>query len=231
MSEDNLTDVLDAAIRNRFAELQTAMPAQVVSYDFRTQKAQVKPTINRRFADGKVQSYPAINNVPVIFPRSGGASMTFPVKPGDTVLLIFASRSIDGWTNQGGTVDQSDNRMHSINDAIAIPGLIPFSTRSMAKNNEDVLIKYKSAEIEIKQDSQINMKSPVKVYVDTPELRCTGDIYAEGDITAREELYDQDRLYGSQSDHREKYNNHQHDENDNGGLTDEPLPQYQWNEA
>lgn len=234
MGGDNLTDVLGRAIRNRMAELNTAMPAQIVSYDYRTQKAQVKPTVNRLFADGKTQAYPVINNVPVIFPRSGGASMTFPVKPGDTVLLIFASRSVDAWINQGGTVDQNDTRMHSLNDAIAIPGLIPFPTGSMAKNNEDVLIKYGEAEIEIKQDSQINMKSPIKVYIDAPLLECSNDIkagndiYAGNDITAKNDLYDEDREFGSYGSHRQKYNDHQHRENGVDELTDNPEDQYLW---
>lgn len=125
--KDNLSNVLEQAIRNRLAELQTAAPGQVVSYDYKTQKASVQPTINRKYKDGQVSPYPVINNVPVIFPRSGGASMTFPVKPGDTVLLVFAARSIDDWLQRGGKVDQSDTRMHSINDAIAIPGLLPLA--------------------------------------------------------------------------------------------------------
>lgn len=207
--KDNLSNVLEQAIRNRLAELQTAAPGQVVSYDYKTQKASVQPTINRKYKDGQVSPYPVINNVPVIFPRSGGASMTFPVKPGDTVLLVFAARSIDDWLQRGGKVDQSDTRMHSINDAIAIPGLLPFSAGSKAKNNEDVLVTYKQAEIEIKPDSQINMHSPLRIKMDTPEVRMTGNLVVEQDI------YDQDTEYGSFGAFRTLYNTHTHDENDN----------------
>lgn len=156
---DNLTDVIARAIRNRLADLHTSMPAQIISYDFRTQKANVQPTINRRYADSRIEKYPPINNVPVIFPRSGGASLTFPVKPGDPVLLIFCGRSLDGWLNRGGIVDQDDNRMHSLNDAVAIPGLLPFPTGSLARNNEDALLTYGNADVEIKQDSQINVRN------------------------------------------------------------------------
>lgn len=204
---ESLTDVLAKAIRNRLAELYTALPAEITSYDFRTQKASVKPTIRRRYADGRIEPYPVINNVPVIFPRAGGASLTFPVKPGDTVLLIFASRSLDTWANSGGTVDQDDNRMHDLNDAIAIPGLIPFSARSKAKNNDDVLLTYKGTEIEIKGNGNINMKAP-KVRIDSPEVRMTGDLIVEQDI------FDQNTLYGSFGGFRNLYNIHTHNEND-----------------
>jgi hypothetical protein len=225
---DNLSAVLDMAIRNRLAEVHTAAPGIIISYDFKTQKASVRPSINRKYKDGRVERYPVINNVPVIFPRSGGASMTFPVNPNDTVLLVFAARSIDDWAQRGGYVDQSDTRKHSLNDAIAIPGLIPFSAGSKAKNNTDVLVTYSGAEIEMKPSGQINLNSPVKVFVDAPLLHVNGEIYAESDITTKTDLYDYDREFGSSSDHREKYNNHQHEENGNGNLTDDPEDQYKW---
>lgn len=214
---DNVTSLIMQAFRNRLAELQTCMPAQVVSYNFKKQMAVVQPTINRRYADGQIAKFPVINNVPVIFPRSGGASLTFPVRKGDTVLLVFASRSIDTWLNKGGIVNQDDNRMHSINDAIAIPGLMSFNLTSKAKNNTDVLLTYKGAEVEILENGQINLHSPVKVHIDTPEVYMTGDLVVKNDI------YDRDRIYGSSNDHRIKYNTHLHDEE-----STPPLPQYLW---
>ncbi|MBC3540665.1 Gp138 family membrane-puncturing spike protein [Rufibacter sediminis] len=217
--KDNLSDLLRQAMTSRLADVRVAMPAAIVEYDFKTQKASVKPLINRRYADGRISEFPVINNVPVVFPRSGGASLTFPVVSGDTVLLLFCDRSIDAWTNSGGTVNQDDNRMHSLNDAVAIPGLIPFALGTKAKNNEDVLLTYAGAEIEITSDGQINMKSPVKVTVDSPEVRMTGNLRVKGDI------YDLDDEYGTFNHIRQIYNIHTHPENDEGGPTDVPIQQ------
>lgn len=214
---DNLTALLNQAIRNRMAELQTAMPAQIISYDFKTQKAAVQPTINRRYADGRVEPYPVINNVPVIFPRSGGASMTFPVTRGDTVLLVFSSRSIDTWTSRGGKVDQDDRRMHDINDAIAIPGLIPFSAGSKAKNNSDVLLTYAGSEVTLKQDGKAEIKS-AHVTIDSPET------YMTGDLVVKQDIYDRDKEYGTFNRIRDIYNEHTHDEN-NDTTTNQPNQQ------
>lgn len=218
----NLTGVLKAAMNNRLAELNTSMPAKIVSYDFKTQKAQVQPTINRKYKDGRIERFPVINNVPVIFPRSGGASLTFPVKSGDGVLLVFANRSLDNWLFNGGQVNQDDNRMHDLNDAIAIPGLFPFSEKSKAKNNEDVLLTYSGAEIEIKSSGQVNVKSPLKLEITAPDtvidsetVRITGDLITEGNIS------DLDEEYGTFNNIRVVYDIHTHPEN-NTGSTDAP---------
>ncbi len=218
--KDNLTNVLEQAIRNRMAELQTCAPGEIISYDYKTQKASVQPTINRRYKDGEVSPYPVINNVPVIFPRSGGASMTFPVKRGDTVMLCFAARSLDEWLKRGGKVDQSDTRMHSLNDAIAVPGLLPFATGSMAKNNDDVLLTYAGNEVTLKKNGRMDLKSAY-VTIDSPE------VYMTGDLVVREDIFDRDREFGSNNDQRDKYNNHRHDEN-NDTTTDPPQNQYLW---
>lgn len=72
-----------------------------------------------------------------------------------------------------------------------------------------MLVTYKQAEIEIKPDSQINMHSPLRIKMDTPEVRMTGNLVVEQDI------YDQDTEYGSFGAFRTLYNTHTHDENDN----------------
>lgn len=62
---------------------------------------------------------PVINNVPIIFPGSGGVRIKWPVKVGDYVWLNFCCRSIDRWLAQGGEVDPEDDRQHAIDDAVA----------------------------------------------------------------------------------------------------------------
>jgi hypothetical protein len=43
------------------------------------------------------------------------------------VALVFSDRSLDRWLNAGGVVDPGTYRMHDLSDAIAIPGLHPWS--------------------------------------------------------------------------------------------------------
>ncbi|MDR8345712.1 hypothetical protein FPK41_22485, partial [Acinetobacter baumannii] len=63
---------------------------------------------------------PLLVDVPVVFPRGGGCTLTFPVKPGDECLVIFADRCIDFWWQSGGIQEPVDERMHDFSDAFCI---------------------------------------------------------------------------------------------------------------
>lgn len=119
----NLVDLLLTAIRANQLEVNTCMPATIVEYDSATLTATVQPSFRRRTQDDTYISRPTIQNVPVVFPRSGVKGVYFPIAKGDPCLLVFSQRSLDTWLGNGGEIELSDPRLHNINDAIAIPGL------------------------------------------------------------------------------------------------------------
>src|SRR5579862_3452744 len=98
----SLTDAIRQAILYQLNNIHTALPASVVSYDYTVQKGSFQPLLNKVWTDGTVTPMPILENVPVIFPRAGGASLTFPVNVGDTALLLLIERSTDLWLTQGG---------------------------------------------------------------------------------------------------------------------------------
>ena len=113
--------------------IETAIPASVVSYDPTLQTVTVKPTVSGRYQDPDTGSLipfplPTIAGVPVAFPSSSGFAITWPLAPGDTVYLVCADRSMDEWKTLGTpeTVPQ-DTRRFDLTDAVAIPGLRPFT--------------------------------------------------------------------------------------------------------
>ena len=118
-----LVDIILDAIRSNQLELNTCMPGIIRSYDPATQTATVQPAFKRTFIDPpEVKSRPEIDDVPVVFPRSGQAGIVFPVNAGDSVLLLFSQRSLDEWLDEGGEIKVNDSRLHNLNDCIAIPG-------------------------------------------------------------------------------------------------------------
>lgn len=127
----SIVDIIGRFIDGKVADINVAMPGIVVSYDAATQKADVKPSLQRgSLGDdgGRVSSSVAvISGVPVVFPGAGSYSITFPVAAGDCVLLVFSQRSLDRWVSRGGEVDTEDDRLHDLSDAIAIPGLRSFN--------------------------------------------------------------------------------------------------------
>lgn len=153
----NLAEPLLAAIDAVMSELHVCLPGRIEKYEHTKQRAQVKPLLRRNYRNGEIQEMPVIAGVPVVFPRSGGASFTMPVKRGDGVLLLFADRSLDSWLLSGGSVTPDDRRKHDISDCIAIPGLYSFSDTSPQDNNDDVLLQYAGGEFRILPSGEIKM--------------------------------------------------------------------------
>ena len=118
-----VTNALDGRMRG----VRVALPGLVQTYDPTTQTCSVQPLVQDGVYDESgtriAERLPVVASVPVCFPGSGAFSITWPVKVGDTVLLVFSSSSIDRWLALGGEVDPIDDRRHHITDAIAIPGL------------------------------------------------------------------------------------------------------------
>ena len=124
-TEDSLRQIIDYALDNA----NTAIPGYIESYDSASQTASVKvPYLDYYEIDGQEtqqqQGWPVLPDVPVIFPRGGGWSITWPLAKGDNVLLVFAQRSIDDWwaTNGQTEISPTDLRRQDISDAFAVPG-------------------------------------------------------------------------------------------------------------
>lgn len=107
------------------ARIWTAMPAIVQRFDSERMVADVQPTITgiRRQIDGTFSEMrmPLLGDCPVVFPGGGGVTLTFPINPGDEVLVVFASRCIDAWWQLGGIQGQAEIRMHDLSDGFVIP--------------------------------------------------------------------------------------------------------------
>ncbi|TKU47850.1 translation initiation factor IF-2 [Citrobacter sp. wls757] len=107
-------------------QIKVAMPGIIQSFDPDTVTAVVQLGIRcmQTNNDGTTSTsdYPQLVDVPVIFPRGGGVTLTFPVKPGDECLLIFSDRCIDFWWQNGGVQEAVDPRQHDLSDAFAIVG-------------------------------------------------------------------------------------------------------------
>lgn len=127
-------------------------------------------------------------DVPVVFARAGGFSLTFPVAVGDECLVLFASRCIDTWYESGGEDNQqAEFRMHDLSDGFAVFGLTSLPRAlSPAPSTTDVELRTDDAatKISIKADGSILLKSPVNVTIDTPTVHMTGNLQVDGDIHA-----------------------------------------------
>lgn len=158
MSETNtLSDALVTTFWSLLASIHTCMPGRIESYEFKTQKASVKPLLKKKFLDGDVIEIPPLVNVPVVFPRTSTAGVTFPLKKGDGVLLVFAERSLERWYSSGLDSEPGDSRKFDLSDAIAIPGLFSFAQANLARNNTDLVVENEGQKITIKPNGEIEL--------------------------------------------------------------------------
>ena len=70
-----------------------------------------------------VVSYPLLVNCPVVILNGGGSYITFPIKEGDSCLVLFCDREMDTWFTNGGTNAPQSARVHDLNDGIALVGI------------------------------------------------------------------------------------------------------------
>lgn len=107
--------------------MQTAFPAKVVGWNASTNVVELEPQfietwVNR---DGTRQSepqdFPNIQNVPVLFPRSGSWSITFPIETGSYGLVVCTKYALDVWREQGQVRDPGDLRRFGMSGAVFHP--------------------------------------------------------------------------------------------------------------
>jgi hypothetical protein len=236
MTGTTLQSLLSAAINNGLNGIHTCLPGTVISYDFSIQRATVRPSIKRQYKDGRVDAMPDIVSVPLMWPRAGGASLTFPVRPGDGVLLVFSERALEDWLTKGGQQPPGDPRKFDLTDAIAIPGLNPFTIPSLAENNDDVHLVYGGASVTIKPDGQTIITSGAATY----DLRANGDVHVSaqnvyydcqlmrisGDLQVGDDIIDRwsEGNLTSAYAYRLIYKTHTHDETES--ITGVPNQQY-----
>jgi hypothetical protein len=126
----DLGELLAEVVAFTKGTMHTCIPAQIITYNFALQTATVKPTVSGRFQNPDTKSLlpfplPPIANVPVWFPKGQGglSSYTWPLVPGDNVILVIADRSIDEWKSTGAPESvPADVRRFDLSDAIAFPG-------------------------------------------------------------------------------------------------------------
>ena len=162
-TEQSIRDIISYALDNA----NTVIPATVQSYDPATQTAEVRVTIVDNYAvDGstapRVKRFPVLPGVPVVFPRGGGWSITWPLKRGDNVVLVFSQRSIAEWFNTDGTVEVSPRELkaHGISGAFAIPGPPTKSTKlaSDAVSGDDLILRHSDGtELQLGKDKTVSL--------------------------------------------------------------------------
>lgn len=134
--DPTLAELIELGVREALAETFTAITGRVVAYDAATRTADVQPATKRAIeteaGDLRLESYPLLPSVPVIFPMSGPAgewSITFPIPVGTWGLILILSDNDHAWRETGeNETGPGDRRRHALGCAKFLPGYLPDAT-------------------------------------------------------------------------------------------------------
>jgi len=152
-------DVIIKAVDSQLKKMNICMPAVIQKFDFERKLVEVQPSLKILLKDKGPINRPLIQDVPVVFPRSENAGIYFPLKKGDSCLLVCSQRSIDNWITNGGVVDPNNPRKFSLSDAVALVGLYPTSKQlpiSESEKDNLVLVNEKGS-LSIKPEGSISL--------------------------------------------------------------------------
>lgn len=116
------TELLEQAKNNAMMDVRVSMPARIVSFDPATKTAQVEICMQMVDDDDSAIEYPPLVDCPCLFTRGGGFHVVHPYSAGDSGLVLFSDRCLDGWFESGKTAPPMDFRVHSMSDAYFIGG-------------------------------------------------------------------------------------------------------------
>ncbi|WP_241603829.1 Gp138 family membrane-puncturing spike protein [Rosenbergiella nectarea] len=182
-SQTGSSEQVDETLRRKTsANVRVSMPGIIQSFNAEKCTVTVQPAISGWGQDGAgnlvSKDLPLLQDCPVIFPRGGGVSLTFPLIEGDECLIIFADRGIDFWHQSGGINKAVDDRMHDLSDAFVIPG--PMSERralkSVSTNSIQIRTDSGAQFIELTQSGAVNITAP--------NITLTGNVQVNGSVTS-----------------------------------------------
>ncbi len=190
-------EMLRMALGGLQGTLWTALPGIIDSFDADAMTCKVQPAVggSRLMQNGDLVEVqmPLLLDCPVVFPGGGGATLTFPIKPGDECLVVFASRCIDSWWQLGGVRGQAEIRMHDLSDGFVLAGVrsqprkFSVSTTAAQLRSDDgaayveinptshKIKALTSGDIEATADGQITMNAPV-VTINASQIVLNGQV-------------------------------------------------------
>lgn len=164
--------------------LYVAWPGTIVSVDLTKLTASVQPTIMGQFRDkaGVIQNWrlPVLLDCPIHFPSGGGFTLTFPLAPGDEVLVIIADRCIDAWhaLGPGSTGAQAplEMRFHDLSDGFVIPKVwsVPNVVGGVSATTTQLRSDDGTTYVEVAGGGVTNIVAPGGLKITAPTVEITG---------------------------------------------------------
>ena len=146
--------------------INSCMMGKIEKFDGETMKADVTPLVRTRNKAGELEEVSMLIEVPISFIKAGPFVIRPPYKKGDIVLVVFADSDIENTLLSGDISNPNSTRKHSLDDAIIVGGIMPFTTTLPGEHLDDLIIAKDdfSTKIVIKENGEIIVQGG-KVYL------------------------------------------------------------------
>lgn len=173
-TSNEVKDVIKDWIRKGGENIHVSMIGKIETYNPQTNRASITPVGTMTCPDWQELPFPTIHNVPIQYPcgNGGKSGCTFPIKQGDTCIIIFADHQIENFLSG----EKSDDmRNHSMNDAYAIPTLFSDSVPTLKSNPNDVCLFNNGSLVVLNSSSMtINLADGTSVSIGGGDLVVNG---------------------------------------------------------
>ncbi len=131
-----LTQEVKNNIADMIRDMHTMIPARVISFDPLKCEASILPYGKFKMPDNSLMDFPKLNEVPVYVIQGSEqtAVITYPIKPGDECIVMFAEQALDTWRTKAES--QTDLKF-DLSNAIAIIGMFSRPTPLIKEACED----------------------------------------------------------------------------------------------
>lgn len=178
-----LTTEIEKTAKAAVNEIHTALPGEIISFD--GGMATVKPVGKYVTSDGVKLDYPMITEAPVVFPfcQSSGVGIAFPVKKGDSCIILVSEVELDAWRTGA---ESLGSLRFDLSSAMVIPGLLEKSYEPMirASNDNAVIIQAGGAEIMVNDGGCTIDTGSTVMELDDSGVHIDGSLTVTGDIKA-----------------------------------------------
>lgn len=179
-SDGSLAGALSSAFRNLMMNTEDMLPATVVSYDDKTNRAVIKPLVMMVTTEGGTVGRASVANIPVFRFGGGGFFIRVPIKPGDFGWIKANDRDISLIFQRGGLEDQPNTaRLHSFSDAMFFPDTIKGWVVD-GKNIDALVIQSMDGSVCLSlHNDKVVLETP-KYEINAPETIFTGNVTVNG---------------------------------------------------
>ena len=164
--------------------IHKAMPGVIASFDPGSGRATIKPNGKYMSSSGKRMAYPQLSDVPVAFPicQSAGVGIAYPVKAGDSCIIIVSEVELDEW--RSGAESEGSLRF-DLSSAMAVHGLLVGGSEMIQKAcaQEAVVIVSGTAEVLVSGDQITASVGNMEFKMSEAEIAIRGDLKVDGDIS------------------------------------------------